>query len=154
MILIVWSWFRQSVQCMLCSIIRNSYFKNESDTKKCFWSFSIWDHLKNCKIFQDWIHHIFFGKIFQFVNEIYHIFTHFTPIQPVYISTVWVTWILDHLIRFFHIFKIFFIFFDFFPKILFKLFFVVVPFGSNGISCPRLIQIFMTKKGKKKGSFD
>lgn len=79
MIIIVVHRFDQSVDVMLSTMVGYGYFEYKCDAEQSFLRVTVADHLKDREVLQNGVHHVLFRQILQFVDEVYHVFTHWRP---------------------------------------------------------------------------
>merc|ERR1712117_98775 len=61
---------------MLGSVLGGGHLKDISYTKESFLSISVSYNLEDCEVFQDTVHHVLLGEMFEFENKVDHVFTH------------------------------------------------------------------------------
>lgn len=65
---------------MLGPMVGRGHFEDIGNAEQSLLGVSVGDDLKDCEVFQDAVHHIFFRKTFQLEDEVDHVFTHGTPV--------------------------------------------------------------------------
>jgi len=96
-IIVVGVGFDQTVDVMLSPVVRDRDFKYKGDTQQGFLCVSVRDHLQDCKVLKDRVHHVLLWQILEFMDKIDHVFAHLTPVQTINITTGSEDWWVNQL---------------------------------------------------------
>merc|ERR1719483_1185558 len=80
---------------MLRPVLGSGHFKHIGNAQQRLLSVSVRNHLKNCEIFQNTIHHVLFWEVLELENKVDHVLTHGTSMDFVWVTPSFISCILS-----------------------------------------------------------